>query len=384
MEVTFRYTEDDMRALARRIPWHKRWEALWWVLLFALIGMLTASIAPVMFGFWAALVIGWTLFAIGVFTLLVRVFVIPPSARIDVSQVTPITMRLHEDFWQTGGAIARTRRDWLAIRRIDETSRRIFLFIEPLRAFVIPKSAFASESAAAAFLEFARRRVAIAQRPPAGNLPRWPLTEPDLLAAADNAEVIRGQYTPTLDELLDYALQGVNRRQPGRRTFWVSIALLAALGLLVSLADAQLGRVVLCVVAALISLGLVAFALRRVQRWRRRVQIDPLRLQTIALAASPRGISLHSATEEGHVAWSAYTSLRKTDTLLVLDGRKPNIENLVIPRRAFAGDEDAARFEALAAVHIKPAADFAAGPDGKPIPRTAETGNPYQPPLQQG
>ena len=381
MEVTFRYTAADLQALAKRVPWHKRWADLFWVMFLLHLGMLAASILPAVFGFWIAMAICWTLLGIGVVIISVRVALTTPKMQIDPARIRAITLRLTDADWQTSSDMVHTKHDWSLIQRIEKTDERIFLFTEKLRAFVIPRAAFASDGEAAAFVQFAQQKSQSARPPAAENLPPWPLSEPDLLVGEDRDDVVRAQYTPSVKELLEFETHGVNPRQSGRISL-VTMAIMAALILWVSLTDAQLAKVASCVVAGACSLGLAVFAYGRLRRWRWHRNLDPRRLMTTTLAASPRGVSLHSATVEGFVGWAAYTGLRQTAALFVLDGRKPNFEPLLIPRRAFASAADADRFVTLVNECVKPAetADFGGG---LPVPKTAETGNPYQPPLHE-
>ena len=351
MEVTFRYDEDALAALVRQTPWRQRFESLIWTFAYILAGMAAGSILPLLLGFWIALAVCWGVFLCLVLFVLYHLAVKKPGGGIDLSQLHPITMRLDEVSWQTANPLLRSRDDWSKLSLVKATNEHLFIFVEGITAFVIPVAAFASGRQAEEFAAFARRRIEDAQ-PPAGNDPPWPVADPDLRGREESAEVIRGWFTPTLKEL-----EQEEFRPPATKEMAKSLSvILVCIGVLVLVfngVNSHAAWHMLCAAAGIMSLALAVIGsfVHQRRRWRKRLPAH--RLQRTQLAASPRGISLLSSTHESHITWQAYSALTRTSQAFVLAGRRPNIDKLTIPLRAFASAQDVARFEALARAHIK-------------------------------
>ena len=373
LEVTFRYSEDDLQALVRQYPFYVRYETLLWTFVFLLLGMAAGSILPVLLGFWSALAVCWAIFIFLVLFVLYRLAIQRPASTIDLSLLHPITMRLEQSYWQTSNLFIQSRDDWSKLSRVVLTNEHLFVFVKDGNAFAITRDAFPSDEAAERFATFADERIRSAVSPREQIVPNWQISQPDLVEQDLAVDIVRGWFTPTIEEL------EVHEFKPPSTKEWAKslAAIFACIGIVVLVfngAGYDAAWYLLCAAAGMISLVLAVIVSYSHQRrvWKRKLPI--YRLQLTQLAASPRGISLMSATNECHIDWRAYTELKQNAQMLILEGRPPNIDQLAVPRRAFQSDEDISRFVSLANAYMK------RGDDEVPsatISATPEKGNPY-------
>jgi len=301
--------------------------------------------------------------------------------RADLSGCPPMTMRLEESFFMTSNGLARARSDWSCLRRVEESANHLFLYTDKTRAYVIPTSAFASTASQQAFYDFARRKVAAATEPPPGNQPRWPLSEPDLVAAGSAPDIIRIEATLTAEKLRQLDFHGVN---PPQRSSTTSLLMQAAVFGAVWWAmfsfDGHSGRVLCCIIGGFASIALATYVYRGWKRRRWRADLDPHHLETHIITFSPRGVTRCSRTTETFADWGCYAKLAKNKQFFVLQPVEALIEARAIPTDAFDSSNEAAAFETLARQQIKTKNEARVPVESG---EAAETGNPYQPPQQQ-
>ncbi len=377
-QVTFQYVEEDLRALYRFYPWYRTWAPLLWVGAFVLLALVLGSILPLVLGYYTIVLVCWAVVA--AIVLYVVVMVIVKRPQVDLSIARPTTLRLEEEFWSAESELGRERRAWSAMGRVGETNDYVLIEVERLNAFPINRRAFASPAAADAFAEFARQKKSNSAQSVEGPLPPWPLREADLIHAHSDPELISVRHKPTIQELVNFDLYGVN---PPQKSFISWVAWVGAVGVLaamMALLDPAAGKFMGCVAVALLSCLVSTQLYGVVRRWqavaayRRRPPGETLTVY------SPRGISRCTFDEESFVAWRSFSHFTQSENFLVLHRGENAGEQSAFPLDAFASDADRAAFIAYVEQNVNPRA--AEDPPAPEIERTPETGNPYQPPRQ--
>jgi hypothetical protein len=377
MQVTFQTSKDELLAIWRYYPRLRRWEPLLSVLGFALLGMLLASILPVLLGFAFVVTWLWAIMLGGGALLLAAAMWHGPQ--VDAQSQRPFTLRLTEDYWSTIGDFTTARNDWSLVRRVCETDEHLFFDFGPYRVFAIPRRAFASASEAEEFVQFARRKIAEAEPQATRDTPRWPLQEPDLLHLESTGELIHVRYRSNIKQRMEFERHGVNPPQPRGYAWLALIGLLCVAALAMASANLQAFHIVLCLIAALLSALLARQLYRIYQSWRWMNLLNIDRAVSVTLTFSPRGVGRCTATAESFTQWQAYERAAATATLVVLYGRPLAAADVVFPRSAINQPADETALTKLIEQHVKPANESA---DAAEMHKPNETGNPYQAPQQ--
>ena len=370
MEVTFRYTDEEMRALARQVPWPQRWEPLLHAVGLFLVGVLLSSLLPALFAFWGLLLIFWA----GVFLLAIVVLfnVLFGKSWIDVTQIHPITMRLGKDRWETAMQGIEYKNSFHCIQRLVTNDSHLFLFVAKLRAVPIPFSAFNSKHEA---LEFS---AAMRRHKESSGEKQLVLHEGDVDTSPPRLSV---DYSPDAAELMEYDLNQLNTARANYLSWFTAAGVLALLGvLLLVMVDSDTGRFILCVAVALANLFLLFFVHESVRRWRWRRDFDTDRLAPHHIAVYAWGVHFRTPFALGDYQWSSMVDLLENHRFLVLCGMH-GVDDIVIPKRAFHSEAQLGQWREAIREGIRNASDSFRS--DIPVEPTPETGNPYQPPLQE-
>ena len=373
MEVTFRYTDDDLRALLRQYPWYQRWEAMLHVVALTFVWMLLSSILPAILQYWLGLVICWA-----VVTIIVAVVVVLAAfgkPNIEAADLRPLTLRLLPSHRESALDVAEFHDTWSTMWKVEENDTHLFLFVDKWRVYVVPRTAFKSAEHAQDFATFARERTDAGS----DTLPAE-LNEFVQQRNTESAEVIDLQFTPQMRELLQYDFHQLNPPDPQYGTWIGAIGVVALLGLMFSqMVDAGVGRVLYCAAAALASLTFVVILHGVIARWRWRRDFNTMRLEPLHLVVDENGIAGRSPTQYGCLRWRAVENLLEGKNFLVF-ATVHGVDDIVIPKRAIA-EQDIARLRGLATRQLK-ALQPNEPPADTTIEPTPETGNPYQSPQQ--
>jgi hypothetical protein len=376
MEVQYQYTLDDLKALARALPFSQRVRPiLSWIVLVVACGV-PPSVLLAASGAWRGVIAGWA--TLGAMCLFVAAKVWSARRRFWRTGLQrwqfPRTVRLHPDRLEVESDYYWGRRDWSLVARVVDTPKHVILFVNKVTAHVIPKRAF--DSPAAADL-FAQTAASYQQQARALATPRFTPNHPPVVNDADALQI---SYKNKAEEFISVqydSLQRADQSQTKQNRVTI-VALVASISVCVALYAvwaAGLGQVI----GGSLTFALVGFytalLAQRLARRRAVHNVEKDRLRPRTLTISPTGVADVEANRESFTTWRQFDSVEHDDRFIVLYYVNRQIGYL-IPKSAFAAREDAERFANLARAYSEDASRDAA-PE---TPRAAETGNPYQPP----
>ncbi len=390
-QVHYQNTLDDWRELRKAFfaqqRWTVRFASVLSIVAFVVACCLPAALLLLAIGQFEALSVGLVSAAgFGLFVLrLIRRSTLPDS-RI----LRPTTIILHPEFLEAVSDTSWERRDWAMIERVQATDTLLAIQRDDGLIYAIPRRAFPSPEAAAAFLETAQRlfqqgkdrgrpTVAASWQAPAAHAP---------VSAADSIQVT---YTTSAQEFASLQtgepVHPVNKQSNETSPKTVSLFPLILLAVLAGLSLTQLqisgnglAASLTAFVAFVVLSMAMAFPMIRLLKFIAARRTAPTVAVTQTVTISPTGVALWSPGLEKHNAWETIDGVQESDQLVIFSANRPMIVYLyIIPKSAFPNEFEARRFAETAARYQQAAIDRREEQELVASPHV-ETGNPYQPP----
>ncbi|MGY8768496.1 MAG: YcxB family protein [Pirellulales bacterium] len=399
MQVKFKNTQDDIHALLYSFPfWHRIWLGIGPIALFAM-AMLPSLLLIALLGLWAiAAWIGATAygFIFLIMLLIIRkIFTMKYDVRIPPGYQHT---RLTDDFFEVISDHSRSRRTWNRFHRMVDSDDHLVLFISKMRAYIIPKDAFASREEAQQYFDFAQGQINHAAAHP-GELPDMANYCADFTPdwASERPQIMN--FTCTLAQWARVEFYGVGEEFRKKLPTWKSaigqlftsivfgglllISILPSMTQIEGSSDSFFPWVASVLFVIFISIAINSYInWYRYLRWRNQVQgyvTEP----TTALFGS-QGMSFMSKSIVSWGKWTQMDAISGDNELLAVIDYTPFVHCL-IPRTAFnQPDEENEFLHVIQDFHATAKEEDAEDADSDIILAEAvETGNPYQPPRNE-
>ncbi|PHS18473.1 MAG: hypothetical protein COA78_02280 [Blastopirellula sp.] len=395
MQVKFQNKQEDIHALMHSYPLgHRIWLGIGPTALFAL-AMLPSLLLIGLVGLWeiAAWIgaVSYGFIFLLILLIIRKIFTMSYEVRIPPGYQHA---RLTDDYFEVISGNGRSRRTWNRIDRMVASEDHLVMFISNLRAYIIPKAAFASSEAAQQFYEFAQNRISHAADHP-GELPNmlehsadftpdWASERPQILKfACTQAQWARVEFYGVGEEF--------RKKLPSWKSAISQLLTAVVVGgmLLFSLSPDSLGDdsgtgSIITWIGAAIAVFFITIPINSGINWYRyfqwRKQVPGYVTEATTALFGSQGMSFQSKSIVSWGKWIQMDAISGDDELLAVIDYTPFVHCL-IPRTAFSDPGEEKEFLHIIQDFHATAKEEAEEEDSDIILAEAvETGNPFQPP----